>query len=64
VVVADLVERSLLSPNARRGPRNAGANLPAVVGSAAEQIPTAMALADAGFGSESNHTGSNLAHKA
>jgi len=56
VVAVDLDQQFLLSQIARRGPWNDCANLPAVIGAAAEQTRIGLVLADAEFDSERNHT--------
>ena len=56
VVAVDLDQQFVLAQIARRGPWNDCANLPAVVGAAAEQTRIGLVLADAEFDSERNHT--------
>jgi hypothetical protein len=56
VVVADLDRQLLLSQQARRGPWNDCASLPAVVEMACRQTRIGLVLADAEFDSERNHT--------
>jgi hypothetical protein len=56
VVAVDLDQQFVLAQIARRGPWNDCANLPAVVGVAAEQTRIGLVLADAEFDSERNHT--------
>ncbi len=56
VVVADLDQQLLLSQQARRGPWNDCASLPAVVETASQQTRIGLVLADAEFDSERNHT--------
>lgn len=56
VVAVDLDQQFVLSQLARRGPWNDCANLPAVVEAASEQTRIGLALADAEFDSERNHT--------
>ncbi len=56
LVVADLDEQLLLAQAARRGPRNDCASLPSLLGSAHQVVPIGLALADAEFDTERNHT--------
>jgi hypothetical protein len=56
VVAVDVDQQFVLSQIARRGPWNDCANLPTVVGAAAEQTRIGLVLADAEFDSERNHT--------
>ena len=56
VVAVDVDQQFVWSQIARRGPWNDCANLPAVVGAAAQQTRIGLVLADAEFDSERNHT--------
>jgi hypothetical protein len=56
VVAVDLDQQFGLSQLARRGPWNDCANLPALVQAASEQTRIGLALADAEFDSERNHS--------
>jgi hypothetical protein len=56
LVVADLDQQCLLSQSARRGPWNDGANWPTLVEAASQRTRLGVALADAEFDSERNHT--------
>jgi hypothetical protein len=55
-VVADLDEQLLLSQTARRGPWNDCASLRPLMDAAHRVVPIQLALADAEFDSEKNHT--------
>ena len=56
LIVVDLDQQFLLSQLARRGTWNDYANLPAVVGTASQETPIGLVLADGEFDSERNHT--------
>ncbi len=56
LVVVDVDEQLLLSQRARRGPWNDCASLPRLTSAAHGVVPIGVALADAEFDSERNHT--------
>jgi hypothetical protein len=56
LIVVDLDEQLLLSQKARRGPWNDCAGLRPLLGSAHRVVPIGLAMADAEFDSEKNHT--------
>lgn len=55
-MVADLDRQLVLAQAARRGPGNDCASLPPLMGSAHRVAPIGLALADAEFDTERNHT--------